>query len=836
MQKLFCFIFFASSLLYSQTVQKQYLNSNWQFSEKEANSWFPASVPGTIHTDLYNNKIISDPYFSGNEKDLQYIEKSDWEYQTAFNLDEKIFSQQNIELTFEGLDTYAKVYLNDSLIIDANNMFRTWSVECKAKLRKDNNKLFIVFNSTVRISDSIVSVSSLTLPGGNSVYVRKAPYHFGWDWGPRFVTCGIWRPVYISAWSYTRIEDVSFKQTDITTEKAEISVNYFLNCYKRDLYTVSVKNVSNTITYGEKTDSLFEGFNLDAFEINLYNPRLWWTKELGSPELYTFRFELKKGNQLIDEKIVNIGIRKIELIREKDSYGESFYFKLNDVPLFIKGANYIPQDNFLPRVTKEKYKSVIENCSRSNINMLRVWGGGVYEDDEFYNQCDANGILVWQDFMFACGMYPGDRNFFENVRMEAFQNVSRLKNHPCIALYCGNNEVEEGWNNWNWQKQFGYSKKDSLKVWNDYEMIFKKVLPEVVSSVSPHQNYISTSPRIGWGHQESMKEGDSHYWGVWWGSEPFETYKTKVPRFMSEYGFQGFPDSKTIESFTNPEDRYLYSDAMKIHQKHPVGYETIQKYMEREYNIPKDFNEYVYTSQLLQAYGMRTAIEAHRRAKPYCMGTLYWQLNDCWPVVSWSGMDYNGRWKALQYFVKEAYKDILVSPIEENDTIKVYIVSDRKNSVSGNLNLQLKDFSGNIIWERNNNVTVKEFSSSVYFGELKSNLLQGKNISEVVLSAKFELMESGQYKNNLYFVNPKDLSLPSMPGITFDIKKEGKGLMIYLQTDKLAKNLFLYSDDDQDLSNNYFDLIPGEEEYVYCNTDLTPDEFMKKIKYLYLKK
>lgn len=836
MQKLFCIIFVASSLLYSQTVQKQYLSNNWQFSEKDANSWFPATVPGTIHTDLFNNKIISDPFFGGNEKDLQYIENSDWEYQTVFNLDEKIFSQQNIELTFEGLDTYAKVYLNDSLIIDANNMFRTCSVECKSKLRKDNNKLFIVFNSAVRISDSIASVSSLTLPGGNSVYVRKAPYHFGWDWGPRFVTCGIWRPVYISAWSYTRIEDVSFKQTDITIEKAEISVNYFLNCYKRDLYTVSVKNVSNTITYSEKTDSLFEGFNLDAFEINLYNPRLWWTKELGSPELYTFRFELKKGNQLIDEKIVNIGIRKIELIREKDSYGESFYFKLNDVPLFIKGANYIPQDDFLPRVTKEKYKSVIENCSRSNINMLRVWGGGVYEDDEFYNQCDANGILVWQDFMFACGMYPGDGKFFENVRMEAFQNVSRLKNHPCIALYCGNNEVEEGWNNWNWQKQFGYSKKDSLKVWNDYEMIFKKVLPEVVSSVSPHQNYISTSPRIGWGHQESMKEGDSHYWGVWWGSEPFETYKTKVPRFMSEYGFQGFPDSKTIESFTNPEDRYLYSDVMKIHQKHPVGYETIQKYMEREYNIPKDFNEYVYTSQLLQAYGMRTAIEAHRRAKPYCMGTLYWQLNDCWPVVSWSGMDYNGRWKALQYFVKEAYKDILVSPIEENDTIKVYIVSDRKNSVSGNLNLQLKDFSGNIIWERNNNVTVKEFSSSVYIGELKSNLLQGKNISEVVLSAKFELMEGGQYKNNLYFVNPKDLSLPSMPGITFDIKKEGKGLMIYLQTDKLAKNLFLYSDDDQDLSNNYFDLIPGEEEYVYCNTDLTPDEFMKKIKYLYLNK
>ncbi|MBI5404088.1 MAG: glycoside hydrolase family 2 protein [Ignavibacteriae bacterium] len=834
--KLFIFVFLLNVNSYSQTVTKLNLSSGWQFRESGKSEWLTANVPGTVHTDLLQNRIIGDPFFGSYETSLQWIEQSDWEYQMVFNLSEEIFSQQNIELNFEGLDTYARVYLNDSLIIDANNMFRIWSAECKSKLKKENNKLFIIFSSAVKITDSIASVSPLSLPGGNSVYARKAPYHFGWDWGPRFVTCGIWRPVYISAWSDLRIEDVAFRQTSISPEKAEVNVYYFLNCYKRDLYTISVRDISNTITYGEKTDSMFEGYNLDAFDINLYNPRLWWTKELGSPELYSFRFEVKKGKNVIDEKIFNIGIRKIELIREKDSIGESFYFKLNGIPLFIKGANYIPQDNFLSRVTKEKYKSLIENCNRSNINMLRVWGGGVYEDDEFYSQCDVNGILVWQDFMFACAMYPGDGKFLENVRKEAFQNVSRLKNHPCIALWCGNNEIEEGWNNWGWQKQFGYSKKDSSKIWNDYEMIFKKILPEVVGSVSQHQNYISTSPKIGWGHPESLREGDSHYWGVWWGNEPFDTYKKKVPRFMSEYGFQGFPDFKTIESFTLPEDRSLYSDALKTHQKHPAGYETIRKYMEREYTVPDNAEEYVYISQLLQAYGIQTAIESHRRSKPYCMGTLYWQLNDCWPVVSWSGIDYYGRWKAMQYFVKDAYKDILVSPITENDSVKIFIVSDRRYPASGNLKVSLKNFYGKVISENNINITFKEFSSGIYFSDAKANLLNGLNANEVVLTAKLELPEGVEYINNLYFSLPKELKLPESPEVIFDLKKEGNYIKAIISSDKLVKNLFIYSDEDLELSNNYFDLIPGEGEYIYIKTDLETGELMKKIKYKYLNK
>lgn len=830
MLKYFLFIFVLTSSSYSQ---KLFLNENWQFTETGKENWLPATVPGTVHTDLLNNKIIDDPYFGENEKKLQWIEEKDWEYKTTFSVDEKIFSKNNIEIVFEGLDTYAGIYLNDSLIITTNNMFRSWQFDCKKLLKKENNILLIRFYSPVRISDSLASISNVKLPGGNQVFTRKASYHFGWDWGPRFVTSGIWRPVYISAWNDVKIEDVSFQQRNITRGQAELHVPYFLNCHTRDLFTISIKDIGNNITYAEKTDSLFEGYNLDFFDFNLYNPRLWWTRELGSSEMYSFRFEVRKNNYVVDEKIYNIGIRKIELIREKDSIGESFYFKLNDVPLFIKGANYIPQDNFLPLVKKEKYETLIKNCNRTNINMLRVWGGGVYEDDEFYNQCDANGILVWQDFMFACGMYPGDSAFLKNVRIEASQNISRLKNHPCIALWCGNNEIDEEWKNWGWQKQFGYSKKDSAKIWSDYLKIFENIIPEAIENILPSSNYISTSPKIGWGHPESLKEGDSHYWGVWWGNEPFEVYNKKVPRFMSEYGFQGFPDLKTIGSFTLPGERFLYSDAIKNHQKHPVGFETIQKYLEAEYNTPNSFEEYIYISQLLQAYGMRTAIEAHRRAKPHCMGTMYWQLNDCWSSVSWSGIDYYGRWKALQYFVKDAYQQILVSPVEENDNINIYIVSDYIYPLNGFLNLQLKDFSGNILWQEDTNVNITENSSSIYFRINKNELISYYNKNEIVLTANLELLSGALYKNYLYFTPAKELKL-SGPVISFDFKNEGKGITINLSSDKLVKNLFLYLDEDVYFSKNYFDVIPGNTETIYCTTDLSKEEFEKKLKYIYL--
>jgi beta-mannosidase len=439
-------------------------------------------------------------------------------------------------------------------------------------------------------------------------------------------------------------------------------------------------------------------------------------------------------------------------------------------------------DCFLPNVTKEKYQKIIKDVKESNMNMLRVWGGGVYENDEFYNQCDENGILVWQDFMFACAMNPGDSIFLSNVKQEATDNIKRLQNHPCIALWCGNNEVDEGWQNWGWQKEFNYTGKDSAFIREDYLKLFNDIIPEclnlkgrenkIVTDIPgedyPYnffrdnkyfcRNYIPSSPKIGWGHPEAMKEGDSHYWGVWWGMEPFEVLEKKVPRFMSEFGFQAFPDITAIEKFTFPEDRFLYSDALKSHQKHPVGFETIQKYMERDFVIPNDFNEYIKTSQSLQAYGIKKAIEAQRRAKQYCMGTLFWQLNDCWPGVTWSAIDYYGNKKLLQSVIPKFYDKILISPTIEYSLLKVFIISDKLAKTDGALYLNLKNaISGETVYYKEIKNEIPENSSKIYFQTDLNSLLGNMNKDELILECKYISSDnSEEYDNNLIFVKPKE--------------------------------------------------------------------------------
>ncbi|WP_321540068.1 hypothetical protein [Flavobacterium piscinae] len=354
--------------------------------------------------------------------------------------------------------------------------------------------------------------------------------------------------------------------------------------------------------------------------------------------------------------------------------------------------------------------------------MLRVWGGGVYFDDAFYEACDANGILVWQDFMFACSMYPGDEKFVENVKQEVIDNINRLQNHPSIAIWCGNNENDEGWHNWGWQKQFNYSKADSTQIWNEYKKVFHEMIPKTLDSLLPKEKniYWSSSPSKGWGRKESLTQGDVHYWGVWWGKEPFEMYEKKVGRFVSEYGFQGMPSLETLQKVVAVEDLNFTSEAFKNHQKHPIGYETINEYMERDFVVPKDFEDYLYVSQLLQARGMKIAIEAHRRAKPYCMGTLFWQLNDCWPVTSWSSLDYYGNWKAFHYQAKKSYENLLISVQEENDSYKICIVNDDLQTISGNLEIQNIDFKGKLLFSKSLKIVVKPNSRGSYFTLLKT--------------------------------------------------------------------------------------------------------------------
>ncbi|CAM3512891.1 glycoside hydrolase family 2 protein [Flavobacterium saliperosum] len=800
----FLFIFCLPMMVTAQNFHSDLGKENWNFRKKGDANWLPASVPGTVHTDLFNNKVIPDPFSGTNEKQLQWIENEDWEYETTFVLSAKDFKNENIDLQFDGLDTYAEVFLNGKSVLKADNMFRIWNIEVKKQLKVGHNKITVVFQSAVRKGKEAAKKLKYTLPGDEKIFTRKAQYQYGWDWGPRFVTAGIWKKVQLHLWNSAQLENVRFEQQSLSDAKAQLLFTAEVNCRKSGKYKLKINDTSETY-------SLKKGKNQLKISYEIKNPKRWWSNGLGEPHLYPFTISLSDKNGNLDKRELNIGLRTIELVQEKDDFGKSFYFRLNGVPVFMKGANYIPPDSFLPRAKDSVYKSIVKNAVDANMNMLRIWGGGVYGDDAFYDECDKNGILVWQDFMFACAMYPGDKAFMDNVKQEVIDNVNRLQNHPSLALWCGNNENDEGWHNWGWQKQYQYSAADSTKIWNDYKKLFHELIPKTLDSLLTKEKnlYWPSSPSIGWGRKESLLQGDSHYWGVWWGMEPFEIYKKKVGRFMSEYGFQGMPKLQAFKAFANETDLHLASETVKNHQKHPTGYQTIQTYMEREYKVPTQFEEYIYVSQLLQAEGMKTAIEAHRRAKPYCMGTLYWQLNDCWPVTSWSSVDYFGNWKAFHYQAKRSFEPILVSVAEEDNQYKVYVVSDELTPKKGRLQLELIDFKGNVLWKSTSEIQVEGNTGKEYYA-IAGKEMEKFNSKQVVLSVKLLLSDADVKSTLFYFEKPKDLELKE-PKITIRYRNENT---MEISSDVLAKNVFL-SVDAVHFSDNYFDLLPGEKRIIH---------------------
>ncbi|RAR50238.1 beta-mannosidase [Flavobacterium lacus] len=799
-KKFFVFLLFLNCFyFFGQTSYRNLSSENWTFHQQNEVKKHKATIPGTVHTDLFQNQLIPDPFFGANEKELQWIENENWEYETYFALSESEFKNQNIDLEFEGLDTYATVFLNGNVVIEANNMFRKWIVSAKSNLKIGTNHLKISFHSAVQKGKEEAKKLAYTLPEKERVFVRKAQYQFGWDWGPRFVTAGIWKEVHLKCWNKAKIENILYEQKLLNSEIAK------LNC----VFTITTeKSGKYQIRLGEKPFpfQLKKGQNTVKIPIEIPNPILWWCNGLGVPHQYIFRFSLEQNGAILDEKELKIGLRTIELVQENDQKGKSFYFRLNGKPLFMKGANVIPPDSFLPRVTDSVYRSMVKEAKNANMNMLRVWGGGVYADDAFYDACDSNGILVWQDFMFACAMYPGDEQFVENVKQEVIDNVIRLRNHPSIALWCGNNENEEGWHNWGWQKQFNYSKSDSTKVWNDYQKVFHDLIPKTLDSLlsKTENRYWPSSPSLGWGRKESLTQGDVHYWGVWWGKEPFEIYNQKVGRFVSEYGFQGMPNLETLKKVISDEDLNFTSEAFKNHQKHPIGFETVNEYMERDYRVPKNIEDYTYVSQLLQARGMQIAIEAHRRAKPYCMGTLYWQLNDCWPVTSWSSMDFYGNWKAFHYQAKRSYENLLLAVQEENEQYKVYLVNDIFEKKAGKLELELLSFNGESLWETSKKIGVDENSSSVIYEIAKADF-EKFDWNNIVLKLKWN-----DIKSNYFFAKPKDLKL-SKPNIEIQHIDD---FTIEIATDILAKNVFLSSENEVFFEDNYFDLLPNEKRII----------------------
>lgn len=820
MKKYFFLLFFLIQILvFAQTSERNLSSEKWQFKSAKENKWLPANVPGTVHLDLMKNKIIPDPFKDENEKKVQWVENEDWWYQTKFKISSTELNSQNIELVFNGLDTFSEIYLNGKLFQVTDNMFRTWKIPVKQYLKSGENILKIKFKSSVNVGKELAKKVAFTMPESPRSFVRKAQYQFGWDWGPRLVTAGIWKEVKLEFWNNAQLENIKIEQKNVTEQKAELNIFTEIFADKEGQYFLSFNNKTNTV-------HLRKGKNAIQIPFTIENPKLWQPNGWGNPNVYHIKVSLKKDSKILAEKTETIGLKTIELIQEKDGKGKSFYFKVNGKPLYAKGANWIPGDSFSPRMTKEKYHQLIKACKDAHMNMIRVWGGGIYEDDEFYKACDENGILVWQDFMFAGSFYPADENFLQNVKAEVKDQVQRLQNHPSIALWCGNNEIDEAIVNWGYQKQFNYSKEDSLQVWKDYKKLFHEVIPNAIQEFATHdkQIYWESSPSIGWGHKESLTEGDSHYWGVWWGEQPFEIFNEKVPRFASEYGFQGMPSLETMKfMFSGEPELRLQNGTVKAHEKHAKGWEIIEKYMQRDYFVPKDFVKYNYVSQLLQARGMQIAIEAHRRSKPYNMGTLYWQLNDCWPVVSWSSIDYLGNWKALQYQVKRSFENQVIFTEEKDGILNFYGINDEpKKFEDVFIEIQVIDFNGKILNEITNVPNGKILDEIIRFDPIEiENIISDDHKNNSFLNLILKDKNQQIIAQNLhFFAKPKDLKLLK-PYIKI---RKISATEIEVSTDVFAKDIYLIG--NTHFSDNFFDLLPGTAKKIKLSVPLVKIEVM----------
>ena len=824
--------------------QRRVLDGPWSFHKvtprkEAAEPWLPATVPGCVHTDLFANGKIGDPFFRLNEKDQQWIDRESWEYRTVLRVDRETLARAGVELVFAGLDTFAEVFVNGNSVLYANNMFRSWRVDVRSALHPGDNVVVVRFRSPIEQVQGAYRSLGYRLPAANdqsaemvSMWARKAPYHYGWDWGPRFVTSGIWRPAALETWDEARIDDVQIFQDRVDSAAAALTVKIRVVAAAagRARLTVAVVGggagpsaAASAPPLAQADVDLALGVNERTLAVRIPHPELWWPNGLGPQRLYTFETTLSNGaGQPRDTRATRIGLRTLEVVHQRDALGKSFFVKVNGAPVFMKGANWIPADSFPSRVTPERYRFLLQSAAAANMNMVRVWGGGIYEDDLFYALCDELGILVWHDFMFACSMYPGDDAFVGNVRQEAIENVRRIRNHPSLALWAGNNENEAAWKGWGWPAKFSLSRKAQDRISADYKKMFHEILPAIVAAEDPGRFYTRSSPsanedsvpanRMGW--------GDMHYWGVWHSASPYPSYADNISRFMSEYGFQSFPQLASVARYTTPAtDWDIGSAVMLSHQRHPRGNALIRTYMDRDFRRPKDFASFLYVGQVLQGIVIKYAAEAHRRAMGRNWGSLYWQLDDCWPVASWSGIDYYGRWKALHYFARQFFAPVLVSPVDEKGIVDIWAVSDRRTDGPARLTVRLIDFTGRELWRKEQEVVLAANTSRVYLSMPRSQALAGADTARVVLVA--ELSEGGRplARNLLAFEKTKDLELPR-PELRLDVAPGPDGVLaVKIATTTFARNVYLAAggpaaEVEGQFDDNYFDLLPGETRTV----------------------
>nr|WP_302829515.1 glycoside hydrolase family 2 protein [uncultured Bacteroides sp.] len=828
-KEILCGLISCSSFLYGQVKDNSEilpLDEGWIFAQVGTDNWRPAVVPGTVHQDLLRHKLLPDPFYGTNEKKIQWVENEDWEYKTTFLVTPEQLSRGAAQITFEGLDTYADVFLNGSLLLQSDNMFVAYSVPVKEVLRVGENRLHILFHSPIKQTLSQWESNGFDYPADNdhhdkhlSIFTRKAPYSYGWDWGIRMVTSGIWRPVTLKFYDIATIDDYHVKQLSLTDEKALLSNELEINNVsgKEEMAEVlasySLKDGdSGTV---KQTVALSPGKNYINLPVTVERPVRWMPNGWGEPALYDFSAQVVCGGKVIAEKHHRIGLRTVRLVNEKDKYGESYYFEVNGIPMFAKGANFIPNDALLPAMTTERYQTLFRDIKEANMNVIRVWGGGTYEDDRFYELADENGILVWQDFMFACTAYPADPTFLKRVSQEAEYNIKRLRNHACLAMWCGNNEILEGLKYWGWQSR--YTKETYEQLYRDYDKLFRELLPAKVEELDSGRFYVHSSPYFAnWGRPDSWGTGDSHNWGIWYGKKTFESSDTELGRFISEFGFQSFPEMKTIATFAAPEDYEIESEVMNAHQKSSIGNNLIHTYMERDFIVPEKFEDFVYVGLVLQGQGIRYCLEAHRRNRPYCMGTLYWQLNDSWPVVSWSGIDYYGNWKALHYQAKRAFEPLLINAVHEDGNLNIYLISDKLQSISDlTLTMQLVDFNGKRLDKRKVSVHAPANASEKVFGRALDEWADENQRKECFLLLTLNDKSGHEIARRVHFFVPtKELKLPET-AVKYTVKLQDGRCEVTLDSRRLAKDVFVQIPiQGARFSDNFFDLLPGETKKI----------------------
>ncbi len=795
------------------------LAGDWTVWRKDTPSdRIPATVPGCIHTDLLAADEIPDPFYRDNEDDLMWIGESDWVYQRTFNVDEELLEEDQLLLRCEGLDTLATITLNDEQIARTKNMFRTYEFDIKSLLQSGENTIRITFDSPTEYGQKRME-QDRHMAGGNNAHrlggiqwLRKEQCNFGWDWGPKCVTCGIWRPIKLVAFSQARIEDTHIRQTHRNDGSVDLDISVDTGDSGRARLQTTVSVSFNDDEVVSDSDWMEDGDS--HISLNIEDPQLWWPNGMGPQNLYSVTIELRDdADEVIDRDEKRVGLRRLELVREPDQWGESFHFAVNGIPFYARGANWIPTDVFQTRVTEEQYRDLLESAADAHMNMIRVWGGGIYEEDEFYDLCDELGLCVWQDFMFACGAYPADDpDFMRNCEQEFIDNIQRLRHHPSIALWCGNNELE----------QIGHVCTDadeSQMSWVEYARLFDQLIPEILSEEDPDRPYWPSSEHSPLGNREDSTNpnwGDAHLWEVWHGKKPFEWYRTAYHRFCSEFGFQSFPEPKTVESYTEPGDRNVTAPVMEHHQRSGIGNQTIMHYMLSWYRLPMGFENTLWLSQIQQGLAIKYAVEHWRRNMPRCMGALYWQLNDCWPVASWASIDSFGRWKALHYMARRFFAPVLISGLEKPDdcAVEVHLTSDRLDTKQLDLKATVTDCEGNVLRRETQAYDAPANATSHVTTLELEDLVEthGQDGLLVWLEAREddELLSS----NLVTFVHPKSMAL-EQPQLEATLDREQGSMVATVTTNKPALWTWLFADDTAvQCSDNFFCLPPWQERTV----------------------